>query len=343
MRGRTAAFFVTLVAAWSTLCCAAMRPAAAQTAMKMVLDWNFEGQHSPFALAADAGIFAKHGLSVTVDRGFGSGDTVTKVAAGSYQVGLADLGAIIAFNAKQGGTKLITIFQVYDQAPLSVMTLKGNGITKPADLNGKKIASPPGDSSRVMFPVFAKANDVDMNSIQWTDVTPPLRGAVLIKKQVDAVTAQSSEVISFRNLGVKDDDLIVLRYADLGVKLYGHALVTTPEYAAGHKKELSAFVQSVVEAWKATIKDPKTSIAVIKKRNALINEDIELERLALMLREAIATPYVVEHGFSKVDPARLKFTVDTVTSSFNLPAGASASELYHPEFLPPASELAYPK
>ena len=46
--------------------------AVAQTSMKMALDWNFEGQHSPFALAADNGIFAKHGLSVTVDRGFGS-------------------------------------------------------------------------------------------------------------------------------------------------------------------------------------------------------------------------------------------------------------------------------
>jgi NitT/TauT family transport system substrate-binding protein len=317
--------------------------ASAQTSMKMVLDWNFEGQHSPFARAADTGIFAKHGLSVTVDRGFGSGDTVTKVAAGTYDVGFADLGAVVAFNAKQGGTKLIAIYLVYDQAPLSIMSLKGYGVTKPSDLNGKKIASPPGDSSRVMFPVFAKANNIDVKSINWVDVSAPLRSAVLIKHQVDAVTAQTSEVISFRNLGVKEGDLIVLPYADYGVKLYGHVLITTPEYAAAHKNELKQYVAAVVESWKATIKDPKTSIAVIKKRNELIKEDVELARLNLMLRDTIAPPDVVKNGFSKVDPARLKYTVDAVTQAFNLPARANATDLWHPEFLPPSSDLQYPK
>ena len=36
-------------------------------------------------------------------------------------------------------------------------------------------------------------------------------------------------MISFQNAwGVKDSDLVVLRYSDLGVKLYGHAIITTP-------------------------------------------------------------------------------------------------------------------
>src|SRR5688572_20003645 len=92
----------------------AVTGASAQSSMKMVLDWNFEGHHSPYALAADTGIFARNGLSVTVDRGFGSGDSVTKVAARTYDVGIADLGAVIAFNAKQGGIKVISIYQIYD-------------------------------------------------------------------------------------------------------------------------------------------------------------------------------------------------------------------------------------
>jgi NitT/TauT family transport system substrate-binding protein len=315
----------------------------AQTAMKMVLDWNIEGQHSPYALAVDSGIFAKHGLSVTVDRGSSSGDTVTKVAAGTYDVGLADLGSIIAFNAKQGGIKLITIFQAYDQAPSSIMSIKGYGVATPADLNGKKIAAPVGDSSRVMFPLFAKANNVDAASIQWVDVTAALRRAVLMQHQVDAISGQTSEVITFRTLGVKDADLIVFRYSDLGVKIYGHAIFTTPEYAASHQNELKQFLAAVAEAWKATIKDPKASIAVIKKWNPLIDEAIELQRLDLMLHDAIAPPDVVKNGFSKVDPARLKYTVDSVTLAFNLPTVANATELWHPEFLPPASELQYPK
>jgi NitT/TauT family transport system substrate-binding protein len=319
----------------------AVTGASAQSSMKMVLDWNFEGHHSPYALAADTGIFARNGLSVTVDRGFGSGDSVIKVAARTYDVGIADLGAVIAFNAKQGGIKVISIYQIYDVAPLAIMALTESGIKMPADLRGKKMAAPPGDSSRVMFPVFARANNLDASSIEWVDVTVPLRSAMLLQKRVDAITAQFSEVISFRNLGVKASDLIVLRYSDFGVKLYGHAIITTPEYAAVHQQELGQFVRSVVQAWTATIKDPKTSIGVIKKRNALIDEKVELDRIDLMLREAIATEAVVKNGFSFVDQSRLKYTADVVTQSFGVPA-INAAELYHPQYLPPRGELAYP-
>jgi NitT/TauT family transport system substrate-binding protein len=313
----------------------------AQSAVKMVLDWNFEGHHSPYVLAADTAIFARNGLSVTVDRGFGSGDSVTKVAAGTYDIGTADLGAVIAFNAKQGGIKVVSIYQIYDLAPLAIMALAESGIKSPADLRGRKMAAPPGDSSRVMFPVFARANNLDASSIEWVDVSVPLRSAMLLQKRVDAITAQFSEVISFRNLGVKASDLVVLRYSDFGVKLYGHAIITTPEYAAAHQKELGQFLRSVVQAWTATIKDPKTSIGAIKKRNALIDERVEMDRLELMLREAIATETIIKNGFSFVDPARLKYTVDVVTQSFGLPT-IDATKLYQPQYLPPRSELAYP-
>src|SRR5262245_12116472 len=315
--------------------------ASAQSSIKMVTDWAFKGHHSPYVLAADTGIFARNGLAVTVDRGFGSGDSVTKVASGTYDVGIADLGAVIAFNAKQGG-KLISIYQVYDLAPLAVMALTESGIKSPADLKGRKMAAPLGDSSRVMFPVFARANNLDASSIEWTDVTPPLRAALLLQKKVDAITAQYSEVISFRTLGVKDADLLVLRYSDLGVRLYGHAIITTPGYAASKKDELTRFLRSVAQAWTATIKDPKTSIAAIKKRNGLIDEQVELVRLELMLREAIGTESVVKSGFSSVDPGKLKFTADMVTQAFGLPA-INAAELYHPQYLPPRNELTYPK
>lgn len=303
----------------------------AQGAVKMALDWNFEGHHSPYVWGVESGLYKKLGVSVTVDRGFGSGDTVTKVASGSYDVGVADIGSVIAFNSKNGH-KLITVMQVFDRAPLSVMALKGSGITSPKDLTGKKIAAPPGDSSRVMFPVFAKANN--LGPVEWIDVTPPLRGALLVKRQADAVTAQSSEVITFRNLGVNSDDLIVLRYGDYGVNLYGHAIVTTPEFAANHRKELEAYVKGTVAGWKTAFKDPKATIAALKKAHPLINEGIELERLNLMLRENIATPNVLKNGLSSVDPQRLQFTIDVITQSFGLTNLPKASDLYHPEFLP---------
>src|SRR5262249_43058229 len=112
--------------------------------------------------------------------------------------------------------------------------------------------------------------------------------------------------------------------------------------AASNKEELTRFLRSVAQAWTATIKDPKPSIAAIKKRNGLIDEQVELVRLELMLREAIAPESVVKSGFSSVDPSKLKVTADMVTQSFGLPA-IDATDLYQPQYLPPRGELAYPK
>src|SRR5438477_4521324 len=68
-------------------------PAHAQQTknIRFVLDWAFQGQQAAFTLPVTDGTFARSRLNVTVDRGVGSGDTVSKVASGAYDIGLADL------------------------------------------------------------------------------------------------------------------------------------------------------------------------------------------------------------------------------------------------------------
>ena len=155
-------------------------PGDAQTPnVKLTLDFAIQGQQSPFVLAAEGGYFARAGVNVQVDRGYGSADAITKVASGAYDMAFADIGALIQFNGKQAGAKVVSVFQVYDAAPMLILSLKKSNITKPRDLAGKRLASPPGASSRVMFPLFAVANGLDPASVNWIDVTPQLRAYLL--------------------------------------------------------------------------------------------------------------------------------------------------------------------
>src|SRR6516164_3615081 len=76
--------------------------AAAQTpSVQLTLDFSIQGQQSPFVLAAEDGYFAREGVNVQVDRGYGSADAITKVASGAYDMAFADLGALIQFNDRQ--------------------------------------------------------------------------------------------------------------------------------------------------------------------------------------------------------------------------------------------------
>jgi NitT/TauT family transport system substrate-binding protein len=135
--------------------------APAQTAtVRFTLDFAVQGQQSPFVLAAEGGHFARAGVNVQLDRGYGSADAIVKVASGAYDMAFADIGALIQFNATQT-VKLVSVLQIYDVAPMAILSLKQSNIRRPADLAGKRMASPPASASRTMFPVFARTNGLD--------------------------------------------------------------------------------------------------------------------------------------------------------------------------------------
>jgi NitT/TauT family transport system substrate-binding protein len=311
--------------------------ASAQAPVRLVLDFAIQGQQSPFVLGADEGIYKKAGVNVQVDRGYGSGDAITKVAGGAYDMAFADLGALIQFNGREKTTKLISVFQVYDVAPMVIIATKKSGIVKPGDLAGKKIASPPGASSRLMFPLFAAANSFDPNSVQWLDVTPQLRETLLVQGQTDAVTAIITDLAGLRRL-LSDADLTVMRFSDYGVNLYGHGLLTTPEFAAKNPDAIRAVIKGTVEAWKAAIANPARSIAALTKRDPLVDEAVDRARLELVINNNILTDHVKKNGFSAVDMGRMKQTIDMVTTTFKTPPIEPAS-IYRDTYLPPRNEL----
>ncbi len=314
-------------------------PGSAQVpSVKMTLDFAIQGQQSPFVLAVDGGYFARAGVNVQVDRGYGSADAITKVASGAYDMAFADIGALIQFNGKQAGVKVVSVFQVYDAAPMLILSLKKSNITKPGDLAGKRLASPPGASSRVMFPLFATANGLDPSSVNWIDVTPQLRETLLVQGQTDATTALVTDLAGLGRLGITESDLNIMRFSDFGVALYGHCILTTPEFAAKNPDTVRKVVKGIAEALKAAIADPAVSIAAIKKREPLVDEKVERGRLELVIKNAIVTDRVRREGLSAVDPERMKRTIAMVADTFKIPAVDVAST-YREDYLPPRAEL----
>ena len=165
---------------------AAFGSAHAQTAIKFQLDWRFEGPAALFLQPAAKGYFKSAGLDVTIDSGNGSGGTVTRVASGTYDMGLADLAALMEFHANNpdAPNKPVAVMMVYNNTPAAVLALKKSGITQPADLTGKKMGAPVFDAGRKAFPIFQKANGI--GNVSWTSMDPPLRETMLARGEVDA-------------------------------------------------------------------------------------------------------------------------------------------------------------
>ena len=77
------------------------RAAQAQTKLKMVLNWKYQGPQGWFFLAEDKGYFKAEGLEITIDQGDGSATPIPKVASGTYDIGFGDINALIEFAATQ--------------------------------------------------------------------------------------------------------------------------------------------------------------------------------------------------------------------------------------------------
>lgn len=312
--------------------------AGAQTNVKFTLDWAFEGPSAPYLLAVDRGHFSKQGLNVTVDRGFGSGDAINKIAGGAYDIGFGDINAMMEFNARNPGQKLVAVYMVYNAPPHSILVLKSSGITKPKDLEGKTIAAPVGDASRRLFSAFAEANGIDESKIRWTSVDGALREPMLARGQADAISGFTfTSLLNLRQIGVQADQLTVFPYAASVRGLYGNAIIVRADYAQKNPAVVKGFLAAVNQGFKDALADPAAGVAAVQKRNALANVALETERLKLALGNVV-TSDVRALGLGSVRPDRLKASILTVKKAFELPVTLSPTSVFNATFLPPAAQ-----
>ena len=315
--------------------------ASAQTTpLKFQLDWRFEGPAAFFLVPAAKGYFKDAKLDVTVDAGNGSGGAVNRVASGAYDVGFADLAALMEFHANNpdAPNKPVAVMMVYNNTPASVMALKKSGIKTPADLAGKKLGAPVFDAGRRAFPIFAKANNVP--AVNWVSMDPPLRETMLVRGDVDAITGFTfTSLLNIEARGVKAEDVVVLQYPDYGVKLYGNAIIASPKMIKENPAAVKAFLAAFAKGMKDVIGNPAASIETVKARDGIINVPLETRRLQLAIDTVINSADARAEGFGQIKGPRLSLMASQVSDAFNTKTRVKADEIWNGAFLPTAKEL----
>ncbi len=313
---------------------------AQTTPIKFQLDWRFEGPASLFLVPVAKGYFKDAKLDVVVDAGNGSGGTVTRVASGTYDIGFADMAALMEFHANNpdAPNKPVAIMMVYNNTPASVMALKKSGIKTPADLNGRKLGAPVFDAGRRAFPIFAKANNV--GTVQWTAMDPPLRETMLVRGDVEAITGFTfTSLLNLEARGVKAEDVVVLAYPDYGVKLYGNAIIASPKILKENPAAVKAFLSAFAKGVKAVISDQAGAIETVKARDGIINVPLEQRRLKLAIDTVINSPDAHTEGFGQINPGRMALMASQVSDAFATKTRVNPSAVWDGSFLPTKAEL----
>jgi NitT/TauT family transport system substrate-binding protein len=326
-----AALLATPMLAWAQ---------AAVTPIKFQLDWRFEGPAALFLASQAKGYYKAAGLDVTIDAGNGSGGTVTRVASGTYDMGFADMAALMEFHANNpdAANKPVAVLMVYNNTPAAVLALKKSGITKPADLNGKKLGAPAFDAGRKAFPIFAKANGI--SGVQWTSMDPPLRETMLVRGDIEAITGFSfTSLLNLEARGVKAEDVVVLPYGSFGVKLYGNAIIATPKILKENPAAVKAFIAAFLKGAKEVMANPDPAIDYVKARDGIIDVALEKRRLRLAIDAVVASPDARSEGFGVVVPGRLALMASQVSDAFGTKTRVDPNAVWVDSFIPAKAEL----
>ena len=311
--------------------------------LKFTLDWKFQGPTSPFLLAMHEGYYSDEELNVSIDAGKGSAGAVIRVASGAYDMGFADINALIDYNSKNPDKAIKCVMMVYDAPPFSLFSLKSHGISGPKDIPGKTLGAPVFDASYKLFPAFAAQAGFDPNSVPRSNMDPALREAMLARGDVDLISGHYfSSYLDLKSKGVKPEDMVIMMYSDYGMDFYGNAVIASPKMVREHPEQVRAFVRATFRGLKETIRNPDAGIKATLKTDPLIDAGLERERLDLAISANILTDHVKQSGAGDIVISRMNRAIDQLSLAYGLERKPDVSEIFTRMFLPPRAERMLP-
>lgn len=313
--------------------------AQAQTKIRFVLNWKYQGPQGMFFLADDRGYFKAEGLDVQFDQGNGSGAAVPLVANGTYDMGFGDLNALVELAAKRPGDAPVAVYVMFNQPPFTVAVKADSPIHMPRDLESKTLGGAANDGALKLWPAFCKLVQIDCTSVKITNMQPNLREQMLMSGQVDGVFGYVNTILfSAKLMGVKDQQLRFINYGDYGMDLYSNAIIASRKLLTSKPEAVAGFLRALNKGLVDTLKDPDTAVAAVAKREPLLKTSIERERLDATLRAEMNHPEIQTIGVGDVDEARLKRSIDILVDASGLPRTPTVSEVFTPTFLPPLTD-----
>lgn len=309
--------------------------AHAQVDINFTLDWRYQGPTAAYLLAEDRGYFEAEGLNVTIDAGNGSAGAVTRVASGAYQMGMADINALVNFQVENPDQDIKAVYMLYDAPPFSVFTLTSSGIESPADMEGRTLGAPVFDASYQLFPAFANETGIDEATVERINMDVPLRETMLATGEVDMIAGHYfSSLLDLRSKGVAEEDIRYFLYADYGMDFYGNAVIASGEFIEEHPEAVAGFLRALAKGWADTIADPEASIESVVARDPLVDPALELERLHLALDKNVMTPYVMENGMGDIIPERMASAIEQLAIAYGFTETPTVDQVWTGAFLP---------
>jgi NitT/TauT family transport system substrate-binding protein len=243
---------ITIIASPAVAAGTALKPAS------LMPLWSPQAQFAGYYVALDKGIYARHGIDLTILKA-GPGHLPVQ----SLQNGTADFAILwltTAIQHRSHGTKLVNLAQLIQRSSMMMISKKTSGIKTVADMNGKKVGLWGGDLSIPPRALFAEAG------IRIREV--PQAGTVnlFLRDGIDVTSAMwYNEYHTILNSGVDREELNILSLHEQGMKFPEDGIYAMEKTIMKDPALANAFAAASLEGWCYAFDHPDEALDIVIK------------------------------------------------------------------------------
>ena len=264
---------------------------------------------APLTLAAEAGLFKKHGLDVTIKK-IPQKDRHLAIASGAVQCAATTVETWVVWNAN--GVATTQIFQLDKSFGADGMVVKPS-ITKIADLKGKTVAaSAPGTSPYFGLAWMLKKNGLSVKDVKVLTLEPQAVANAMIAGTTDFDAGMTYEPYLSAVRAKPEAGKIIATTLDYPMVMdtFGCA----PKFLKDHPKAAKALADSYFDALELIKKDPKKSYEIMGADVKQSGEAFEKSAAYLRWQDRAANQkfFAGEHQQFTKEAAELLLEIGTI-------------------------------
>ena len=257
--GGIAALVVAAAAAFAVAAAGSAKHAQSTKLTKVTLQlkWVTQAQFAGYYAAKAKGYYQQAGLDVNIKVGGPDIIPETVVAGGAAQFGLDWVSNLLA--ARDTGTKLVDIAQVFQRSGMTEVTWKDTGLNTIAKLRGKKVGNWLGGNQWELFAALARAGMDPTHNKGVRIVKQPFDMNLFLHRQIDAASAMTynelAQVLESKDPKtgklVKPSALNVIRMQKIGTGMLEDDVFTTEKWISSPANQAIAkkFLAASFRGW----------------------------------------------------------------------------------------------
>lgn len=306
--------------------------AAEKATIVIRMDFIIGGKHAPWFVAWEKGFYTKRALSVKVEAGAGSADTVRAIAAGIADVGFADIATAIV--ARSRGTPVQAVAQL-GYVPATILWREDTPIKTLKDLEGKSWAISPGQAQWFMMPAYARINNIDFKAIKIQETAPALQPAALVARKADFIVMYraSNDEVAERAAAKQGMKLKRIYMKDTGLNIYGSGLIVKDDDVKRRPDVIRAYIEGTMEGLRYARDNQEDALRILLKQKPELDKELARIQLKNAVEEVFIPPESLEFGFGHMKPDIMDKTVRVTNEFFDVARKVSAEEVYTNQFI----------